>query len=165
MSLPPQQSHQSLNGSSTKTLPREGLKLRTQILYDDAFEERFPGKVRETLDSILVHANSFFSHGSLQTKLHLDILPPEKLKSKRHHSATQANLETLKSMIEEPGMPEADAYVLLSSQGDEAGTLGVSYSASTCNTISRGFKSSIAEYFHDEILTAQARNILTDILV
>ena len=165
MSLPPQQSHQSLNGSSTKTLPREGLKLRTQILYDDAFEERFPGKVRETLDSILVHANSFFSHGSLQTKLHLDILPPEKLKSKGHHSATQANLETLKSMIEEPGMPEADAYVLLSSQGDEAGTLGVSYSASTCNTISRGFKSSIAEYFHDEILTAQARNILTDILV
>ena len=66
-------------------------------------------------------------------------------------------METLKSMIEKPGMPGADAYVLLSSQGDEAGTLGVSYSASTCNTISRGFKSSIAEYFHDEILTAQAR--------
>ena len=47
-------------------------RLRLQIMYDQTFAQHYD---ESAIDKVVVHAKSFFLHASLNTTIHLQVLP------------------------------------------------------------------------------------------
>jgi len=138
----------------SKTLPAQGFKLKTQVLYDSAFAQKFgqdKKKITNAINRILVHAQSFFKLKTLTTKIEIDTtgLPYKPLSTV--HNANEQAINALIPIVD--GLAQqANSFTVLSYRNNEDGTVGLAWGSSTC-TSQKGYRVNIAEYFQNDLTT------------
>ena len=120
---------------------------------DPACQRKLPNP-KETIDEVMVHVNTFLSHGSLPTRIEIQVLPEIKY-IQQTLVATSDNLDTFGTIIARSDWPEADAYSLLTYENDQAGTVGIAMLGQVCSS-PKQMRRLINEYHTNEIITAQA---------
>jgi len=94
-------------------------------LYDQTFAKHYD---EGELDKVIVHAQSFFSHVSLKTSIQLQVFPYKETDM----SMQVANRDNLVNLVyyvrnHANGLPDADAYALISFQDHEGGRIGLAW--------------------------------------
>jgi len=145
------------NTELDRALSATGYKFRLQMLYDQRFAAKYsdnPALIKEAIDRVVNQAQTFFKLQSLTTKLIFDILPFKKIE--RALTATGNNINTLRGLIPQLGLPDANSYSLLTYENNAGGTIGIAWVGTTCVPAKdRGYRSNINEHFRSDVKTAQ----------
>jgi len=147
--------------SDRQTLPSAGMKMRTLFVVDKAFQAKYnndAGKVKQVINGIYVHANSFFAHTSLTTRIELENVGIKNLDE--NLPAGVDEIYRFRDMVQQKtsaGQWPTDihSYSLISyDNGNQFGTLGIAWVFTTCSS-TLGYRSNIQEYNSGTISAAQ----------
>ena len=148
----------NLTRSSTATFSTNGYEMDVVILYDDNFRNNkhsgSDSAAQANIEAIMGHVQTYFNLDSLGTKITINTKRIEYVSGKSW-TATGANLADVESYANGlSGDDDIDAFIVVSFENNMAGTTGIAWLGTTCNS-AKGDRTNINEWFGSDINTAQ----------
>lgn len=139
--------------------PTYGFEMDIVIYYDNNYKNNLhsgsDSAAKAQIDAVMAHVQTYFNLAdSLGTTIKINVKRTEHLS--QDWTATEANLKSLENYADAlPASDDSiDAFVLFSYENNMAGTTGIAYLGTTCET-PRGGRVSISEWTASNIVTAQ----------
>ena len=148
----------NLTRSSTATFSANGYEMDVVIFYDDNFRNNkhsgSDSAAKSNIEAIMGHVQTYFNLDSLGTKIKINTKRIEYVSGKSW-TASLANLQDVESYVNGlSGDGDIDAFIVVSFENNVAGTTGIAWLGTTCNS-AKGDRTNINEWFGSDINTAQ----------
>ncbi len=150
--------NESLQERQGVTFPQYGFEMDIAILYDDGWRNTLHSgsdtASKAQIDAIFAHVQTYFNLPSLGTTIQLNVKEVTRAEGKMW-TATGANLMAVETFVNAlEGREDIDAFVVMSYNGGQSGTVGIAYLGTTCNA-AKGDRTSINQFTQSNTVTAQ----------